>query len=124
MLYAEKITDEVWKNIKSSQTGTTVKSDNSIYTGTYADKWFGEVTISEKNGTLWFDSKRSPDLTGEMFPFKGNTYLVKWNDRSMDADAYVMFCLDKTGRAYEMKIEAISPNTDFSYDFQDLDFYR
>ena len=124
MLNAEKITEEVWKNVKSSQTGSSVKSDNSIYTGTYTDNWFGEVTISEKNGTLWFDSKRSPHLTGEMFPFKGNTYLVKWNDRSMDADAYVMFCLDKTGKAFEMKMEAISPSTDFSYDFQDLDFYR
>jgi len=54
----------------------------------------------------------------------GNTFIVKWNDRSLDADAYVMFCLDNTGKANGMTMEAISPLTDFSYDFQDLDFSR
>jgi hypothetical protein len=25
--------------------------------------------------------------------YKGNTFIVKWDDRSFDADAYVMFSL-------------------------------
>jgi hypothetical protein len=42
----------------------------------------------------------------------------------MDADAYVMFNLDNTGKAAGIKMKAISPLTDFSYDFHDLDFNR
>jgi hypothetical protein len=42
----------------------------------------------------------------------------------MDADAYVMFYLDYNGKASGIKMKAISPLTDFSYDFQDLDFSR
>jgi hypothetical protein len=42
----------------------------------------------------------------------------------MDADAFVMFNLDNTGKASEIIMKAISPLTDFSYDFQDLDFKR
>jgi hypothetical protein len=42
----------------------------------------------------------------------------------MDADAFVMFNLDQTGKAAGIKMSAISPLTDFSYDFQDLDFTR
>jgi hypothetical protein len=121
---AKKITDEIWRNIEAQQKSSSVKTDNSSYTGTYSDNWFGEVTISGKNGKLWFDSKKSPSLTGELLAFKGNTFIVRWDDRSMDADAYVMFCLDNTGKASGMKMQSISPLTDFSYDFQDLDFRR
>ena len=121
---AEKITDEIWKDIELQQKSSLTKPDYGLYTGTYSDKWFGEVTISLKNGKLWFDSKRSLKLTGELLTYKGNTFIVKWDDRSMDADAYVMFSLDNTGKATGIKMKPISPLTDFSYDFQDLDFNR
>ena len=120
---AKAITDDIWKNIESQKL-SSFRTDNSVYTGTYTDDWFGTVTVTERDGKLWFASERSIDLTGEMFFFRGNTFIVKWNDRSLDADAYVMFCLDNTGKANGMTMEAISPLTDFSYDFQDLDFSR
>ncbi len=50
--------------------------------------------------------------------------VVKWKDRSMDADAFVNFSLDEEGKPSGMKMRAISPLTDFSYDFHDLDFQR
>jgi len=78
-------------------------------------KWFGEVIISVKNGKWWFDSKRSPKLTGELFYFKGNTFIVKWKQRSFDADAFVTFQLDENGKGSGIKMKAISPLTDFSY---------
>ena len=59
-----------------------------------------------------------------MFYYKANTFVVKWNDRSLDADAFVVFGLDKNGKAVGIKMEAISPSTDFSFDFQDLEFKR
>ena len=121
---AEKITDEIWKDIEAQQKSSLTKPDYGLYTGTYSDKWFGEVTISLKNGKLWFDSKRSLKLTGELLAYKGNTFIARWNDRSMDADAYAMFNLDNTGKASGFKMKAISPMTDFSYDFHDLDFSR
>jgi len=121
---AKKIADEIWKDVEAQQQKLTAKPDYTIYTGTYTDSWFGEIIISEKNGKLWFDSKRSTNLSGQMVPFKGNTFIVKWNDRSLDADAYVMFNLDISGKAFEIKMKAISPLTDFSYDFHDLNFKR
>ncbi len=120
---AKEITDKVWADIEAQQKNNT-KPDVSLFTGTYTDKWFGDVTISLKNGKMWFTSKRSFLLNGEMFPYKGNTFIVKWGERSMDADAFVMFDLDNDGKASGMKMKAISPLTDFSFDFQDLDFKR
>lgn len=119
---AKKKTDAVWAAIDAQQKNNTTKADVNLFTGTYKDPWFGDVVIAFNNGKLWFSSKRSPKLVGEMFPYKSNTFIVKWNDRSMDADAFVMFTLDMDGKASGMKMKAISPLTDFSFDFQDLDF--
>jgi CubicO group peptidase (beta-lactamase class C family) len=121
---ANQITTNIWKNIEAVQMKNGNKMDNTAIMGTYSDNWFGDVTISEKNGKLWFESKRSFLLSGEMFPYKGNTYVVKWTDRSMDADAFTILSLDSEGKAIGFKMNAISPLTDFSFDFQDLDFKR
>ena len=59
-----------------------------------------------------------------MFPYKANSFIVRWDDRSMDADAFVNFQLDVDGRPQGFTMKAISPLTDFSYDFHDLEFHR
>ena len=121
---AKKITDDIQKDIETQMKNNQSKPASELFTGTYTDPWFGDVIISIKNGKLWFDSKKSLMLTGEMFPYKGNTYIVRWNERSFDADSYVIFNLDNNGKGSGFKMEAISPLTDFSFDFQDLDFKR
>jgi CubicO group peptidase (beta-lactamase class C family) len=128
---AKQLTDSIWHEVATFQTqpaagrrGAAIRPNFTPYLGTYRDPWFGEIVISVKGGRPWFDSKRSPKLTGEMLPYKGNSFVVKWRDRSMDADAYVIFSLDERGIASSIKMKPISPLTDFSYDFQDLDFQR
>lgn len=121
---ANQMMDSIWNEIAREQKSGKAKADISLFTGTYRDPWLGDITISVKNGKAWFDSKRSPKLTGELFYFKGNTFVVKWNDRSMDADAFLNFSLNEEGKAAGIKMRAISPLTDFSYDFHDLDFQR
>jgi CubicO group peptidase (beta-lactamase class C family) len=120
----KKLKDSIWHEIDKARSMKTGPTDLSVYTGTFRDIWFGDVSITMDNGRMWFQSKRSPKLGGEMFPYKGNTFVVKWRDRSMDADAYVMFDLDENGKAKSITMKPISPSTDFSFDFQDLEFHR
>ncbi len=120
---AEKIVTDVWNKVSEQQKNPTVLDLNQ-FVGTYHDNWLGNVTIKLENGKLIFNSIRSPRLSGEMFYYKGNTFVVKWNDRSFDADAFVMFGLDYEGKPSSIKMKAFSPLTDFSYDFQDLDFVK
>jgi len=47
-----------------------------------------------------------------------------WTDRELEADAFALFNLDEEGRAQEIRMKGISPDIDFSYDFQDLHFSR
>ena len=121
---AKHLTDSLWMQIENVQKTGKEKADINLITGTYRDAWLGDVVISVKNGKAWFDSKRSPKLTGEIFHYKGNTFVVKWKDRSMDADAWLNFSLDEGGKVAGLKMRAISPLTDFSYDFHDLDFRK
>ena len=116
--------DEVSKGIEEKIKQAGGKFSIEPYAGTYKDPWFGEVEISTKNGKPWLESKRSPRLSGELFPYKGNTLIVRWTNRSLDADAYVIFSTNMEGKPSGMKMNAISPLTDFSFDFQDLDFIK
>jgi len=121
---AKKINDEVAATIDAQRKSSNGTFNVEPYIGKYSDQWFGEIEISIKNGKPWFASKRSPKLNGELFPYKGNTLIARWTDRSMDADAFVMFSTDKDGKPSGIKMNAISPLTDFSFDFQDLDFKK
>lgn len=124
LAYAKSVVDEVWKNIYDEMDSDSEKPESLIYTGSYFDNWFGKMEVMMIDGKMWFESKQSKKLRGEMFYYKGNTFVVKWLDRSMDADAYVIFNLDKEGNANGCRMEAISPMTDFSYDFHDLEFMK
>lgn len=116
---ADKITEEVWTTIERNKK-LKIFIDLKKYTGTFKDNWLGDIVLTEKKGKLYFHSNRSPQLSGEMFFYKDNTLAVKWNNRSFLADAFVIFSEDNTN----IKMKPISPLTDFSYDFQDLDFVK
>ena len=121
---AKRITDSVWHITDMSRQSNTAQPALALLAGTYKDDWFGDVVISIKNGQLWFASKRSHKLSGQLYFLTGNTYVAKWTDRSMDADAYVTFSLDEAGKGRAIAMKAISPLTDFSFDFQDLDLKK
>jgi CubicO group peptidase (beta-lactamase class C family) len=122
--YAEKVTGKIWKSIEEQQKKNITKADYSQFIGKYTDIWFGDVEILEKEGKLRYVSKRCPKLSGELVSYKGTIFIVRWDDRSLDADSFVYFKTDNNGRISGMTMEAVSPLTDFSYDFQDLDFKR
>ncbi len=117
----DAITKEVWE--------TVAKADNSNinpedFVGVYKDKWFGKITVSMNDNQLWFTSHRSPKLNGPMAYYKANSFAIKWEFQDMNGDAFAIFALDEEGKAQSIKMKGISPNIDFSFDFQDLDLQR
>lgn len=120
---ADKITDDVWAIVAKNK-NDKINNNNKPFIGNYKDNWLGEIVISEKKGKLYFMSKRSSQLTGELFFYKENNLVVKWDNAYFHADAHLFFEFDKEGKATTIKMKPISELTDFSYDFQDLDFKR
>lgn len=121
---AKKIGEDVEKDMQAQLSKAGGKFNFQPYLGNYKDVWFGDIELSMKNGKAWLDCKRSPKLSGEVLPYKGNTLIVRWTDRTMDADAYLMFTTDMDGKPAGLTMKAISPLTDFSFDFHDLDLKR
>ena len=114
---ADKTSEKVWLKIAENQK-QKIKFDFNKIIGTYNDNWFGNISISEKKGKFYFSSLRSPQLIGEIFFYKDTIFAIKWNNRSFNADAFLTFSADYSN----IKMVPISDITDFSYDFQDLDF--
>jgi CubicO group peptidase (beta-lactamase class C family) len=90
------------------------------YAGRYRDPWYGDVTVTEESGKLVMRFTHSPDLTGELQHWQYDTFIAHWKNRAMNADAYVTFSLNPDGSVDRIRMKAVSPATDFSYDFHDL----
>jgi hypothetical protein len=90
------------------------------YAGGYRDPWYGDVVVSQEGGKLRLRFSHTPQLVGTMSPWQHDTFTVRWDDRTLNADAFITFALDEDGHIREARMEPISPMTDFSFDFQDL----
>ncbi len=90
------------------------------YAGTYRDQWYGDVAIAEENGGLVIRMTRTPSMVGDLVHWQHDTFVARWRDRELRADAYVTFALNPDGSIDQVKMAPTSPAVDFSFDFQDL----
>ena len=90
------------------------------YAGTYRDAWYGDIAITEAAGRLRITFSRTPALTGALEHWQHDTFVARWDDAELRADAFVTFALTPEGTIEQAKMRAVSPATDFSFDFHDL----
>ena len=118
---ADSVLTAVWNTSKNPfEAGIDVIN----FIGIYEDPWFGKVEVFKKGEDLYMKALRSPLLTGKMLFYKATTFAVKWDYSDMNCDAFATFNLNPEGKAIEIKMAGISPNIDFSFDFQDLHLKR
>ncbi|HKP28799.1 MAG TPA: DUF3471 domain-containing protein, partial [Gemmatimonadales bacterium] len=108
------------QSVASRNTASRPSLPLAKYAGTYRDAWYGDVTIADEGGKLVMRFTRSPQLVGDMEHWQYDSFLVKWRDRELRADAFVTFALTPQGGIDEAKMAPASSSVDFSYDFQDL----
>lgn len=94
----------------------------AAYAGTYRDPWYGLAAIENVGGKLVLRFVKTPALTGALPHFQHDAFIVRWNARSLNADAYVTFALNPDGTIARMKMAPLSMETDSSVDFSDLEF--
>ena len=90
------------------------------YAGAWRDIWYGDVSIARQGDLLRMRFSRTNSLVGTLTHWQHDTFIVRWDERWLNADAFVTFSLDAEGKPREARMKAVSPNTDFSFDFQDL----
>jgi Beta-lactamase class C and other penicillin binding proteins len=117
----ESKADESWQK---HQAARDAKSKPSLplpaYARTYRDPWYGDVVVSQEAGRLRIRFAHTADLVGTLSHWQHDTFLVRWDQRWLNADAFLSFALDPDGSIREARIVPVSELTDFSFDFQDL----
>ena len=103
---------------------TAYVNENSLplsrYAATYRDAWYGDVVIALEGKRLVMRFAHTAQLVGELEHWQHDTFLVRWHDRALNADAFASFALDPDGKVRELRMQAASSLTDFSFDFHHL----
>ncbi|WP_226704269.1 serine hydrolase [Microbulbifer elongatus] len=106
----------------ASPVGFTEVSDQALI-GRYRDPWFGEMEIFLEGDTLRWGALKSPRLTGTLTAASDGVWALHWDDRSLNADAWLIADRSENGKVF-LTMQAKSRGTDFSYDFHDLRFEK
>ena len=100
------------------------------YAGTWRDPWYGDITIVQKTEGrgrnrktgLWLSFTHTPALQGWLEPYDGETFRTRFPDKR-EEDAFITFNI-LTARPATATVKGVSPDIDFSYDYQDLRLTR
>ena len=88
--------------------------------GLYRDPWLGQARLCPENNTLRFSVDKSPTLRGTVMQLDSR-WLVQWDTLGADAEPWLQV---EPGTPPTLRLSAIDPDIDFSYDYQDLHFTR
>jgi CubicO group peptidase (beta-lactamase class C family) len=92
------------------------------YAGTWNDPWYGDILIERRGQGLWLSFSRSPALQGPLEPYDGATFRTRFPDKR-EEDAFITFAI-VDGRPVTATLKGVSPDIDFSYDYQNLRLTR
>jgi CubicO group peptidase (beta-lactamase class C family) len=111
------------ETIKKAEGARAADSKPSLplekYAATYNDAWYGPITIRYENSGLVITFDRTPSMIGDLQHWQYDTFKAHWRDRTIE-DAFVTFSLKPDGSIESARMAAVSPLTDFSFDYQDL----
>jgi len=103
----------------------TVDLPLEAYTGTYADTWFGTITVSAReDGGLGLASTRMPALAGAMIPRSGHEFLIKWYDPTVDADFLARFEPGPDGTVTGLRLASTARSSSSMSDLKVMHFLR
>ena len=113
--------DQDWKKHLAARDADSKPSLSlAEYAGTYRDPWYGDVVIRQGAKGLEIRFSKTAQLLGDLEHWQHDSFIVRWRDRALNADAFLTFALDQDAKITGARMEAISPLTDFSFDFHDL----
>ncbi len=92
------------------------------YVGTWRDPWYGDIEIEARGDGLHLAFSRTPALQGPLEPYDGETLRTQFPDKR-EEDAFITFTI-ADGRPVTATMKGVSPDIDFSYDYQDLRLTR
>jgi CubicO group peptidase (beta-lactamase class C family) len=121
---AQRLATQARERTAARDAGSKPSLELGKYAGAYRDAWYGDVTLTLDGGRLVMRFAHTPALVGDLEHWQHDTFVVKWRDRELRADAFVTFALTPEGAVETARMRAVSAETDFSFDFHDLRLQR
>ena len=114
---------EAAETIKKAEGTRAAESKPSLslekYAGVYTDAWYGSITIRQENRSLVITFDHTPSMIGDLQHWQYDTFKAHWRDRTIE-DAFLTFSLKPDGSIESVRLAAVSPLADSSFDYQDL----
>jgi CubicO group peptidase (beta-lactamase class C family) len=86
------------------------------YAGRYRDPLCGEATITMDSAGLVLRFGRLPRLTADIRHLQYDTFIARFRDKDLKADAYVSFSLHPDGSIDQVKMKTIDDDSDIGFD--------
>lgn len=118
----KEVMDEEAKSDAARVPNTKPSLALTNYAGTYTDKMYGDVAITEGNGKLVMVFLQSPNFVADLEHWHYDTWRIKWRP-SVSYNfprGFVTFTIDKDGKTDRLTVD--QPNNDFW--FYELDLRR
>jgi len=91
------------------------------YVGDYNDPWYGTIKVRQSGKNLAVEFPHSTGMEGPLTHYQYDTFktnpALKWVE-----PAYISFSIGADGKVDRVTMKPVSPNADFSWDYQDLLF--
>jgi CubicO group peptidase (beta-lactamase class C family) len=104
---------------KPAKIGPSLPLDR--YVGEYTDPWYGTIKVSQAGKALRVDFPHSSGMEGPLTHYQYDTFKTNPALRWVEP-AYVSFSVGADGKVDRVTMKPVSPNADFSWDYQDLLF--
>src|SRR3546814_7245347 len=99
MAKSQEKADESWqKHLDARDADSKPSLPLGGYAGTYRDPWYGDVVISPNGKGLPIQFSKTAQLLGDLEHWQHDTFIVRWRDRGLNADAFLTFSLAPAGR--------------------------
>lgn len=109
-----------------------MRVSNQQLIGSYQDKWFGSIKITEpetsKNqpdeGSLRIESERMVTLKGSVIPYEGNRFKVEWDNKNAASDAFLIIEINFKNEVTGLKMHPFVATEKDRHEYRDMHFLK
>src|SRR3546814_19655747 len=94
----EKVEEGVQKHREARDADSNPSLPLDGYAVTYRYPGYGDVVISPNGNALQIQFSKTAQLLGDLDHWQHDTFIVRWRDRGLNADAFLTFSLDTDGK--------------------------
>jgi CubicO group peptidase (beta-lactamase class C family) len=84
--------------------------------GKYRDVFYGDAVIAQVGSKLQLQFLQTPQFVADLIPFQFQTYLAKFHNTTLRADAYLSLSIGPDGNVDQFKLKMMDPDSDINFE--------